>query len=48
MKTKNQAAIKREKMNPGKNFATLHHLQIHGMQFTKLPRIKQKEAKFWP
>jgi hypothetical protein len=44
-KTKYQAAIKREKLNPGKNFATLHYLQIHGMQFRKLPQIKQKEAK---
>jgi len=39
-KTKYQAAIKRGKLNPGKNSVTLLHHRIHGMQFTNLPQIK--------
>jgi hypothetical protein len=39
-KTKYQAAIKKEKLNPGKNTVTLLHLRIHGMLFTNLLQIK--------
>jgi hypothetical protein len=32
-------------MTPGKNSVTLLHLQIHRMQFTNLPQVKEKGAK---
>jgi hypothetical protein len=43
-KSKYQAAIKREKLNPGKNSVTSPQLRARGALSTNLPRTKQKEV----